>query len=148
MSVALAVVSTLLIAGYFRQWELGRKVVDLEARLHSAEIEARDAANRTTRAREQATELIDFFVENLREELEPIGRTDIIESAASQAEAYFERLPPDAIGAGTNFHHAKMLGNYAGFFAWVDRVAGTWSKGYAEHVRARALGWWIVGGRP
>lgn len=107
--VSLAVVATLLTVGYFRQQELEQTVEVLEERLESAEVEARDAANRTTRAREQATELIDFFVENLREELEPIGRTDIIESAASQAEAYFESLPPDAIGSGSNFHHAKML---------------------------------------
>ncbi|MGI9243294.1 MAG: tetratricopeptide repeat protein [Verrucomicrobiales bacterium] len=107
--VTLAVVATLLTVSYFRQHELGRTVDDLERRLGQAEIEARDAANRTTRAREQATELIDFFVGNLRDELEPIGRTDIIESAASQAEAYFESLPPDAIGADANFHHAKML---------------------------------------
>ncbi len=107
--VSLAVVATLLTVGYFRQRELEQTVEVLERGLELAEIEARDAANRTTRAREQATELIDFFVENLREELEPIGRTDIIESAASQAEAYFESLPPDAIGSGSNFHHAKML---------------------------------------
>lgn len=34
-----------------------------------------------------------------------------------------------------DYHHAKVKGNYAGFFAWVDRAFGTFAKGY-EAVRA------------
>ncbi len=38
-----------------------------------------------------------------------------------------------------DFHHSRFHGNYAGILAWTDRVAGTWSRGYAEHVAARGL---------
>lgn len=30
-----------------------------------------------------------------------------------------------------DFHHTKVMGNYAGFLAWVDRAFGTYAKGYA-----------------
>jgi 4-alpha-methyl-delta7-sterol-4alpha-methyl oxidase len=54
------------------------------------------------------------------------------------------RLLPGNHGADFHdFHHSRLVGNYAGFFAWVDAALGTWSKGYAEHVRARGIGWWI-----
>ena len=43
----------------------GLTVDDLERRLGASEIEARDAANRTTRAREQATELITGLLRNV-----------------------------------------------------------------------------------
>lgn len=36
-----------------------------------------------------------------------------------------------------DFHHAKFHGNYAGFLGWLDGALGTYSKGYAEHLRAR-----------
>jgi len=53
------------------------------------------------------------------------------------------RLLPGHHGADFHdFHHSRLVGNYAGFLAWVDRVAGTWAKGYAEHVAARKLRWW------
>ncbi|MFO0695514.1 MAG: sterol desaturase family protein [Polyangiales bacterium] len=31
-----------------------------------------------------------------------------------------------------DFHHAKVKGNYAGFFAYVDRLFGTFARDYAE----------------
>ena len=104
-----SIVITLLATGYIRQRDLAREAEELRTRAETAELRARDEANRTRRAREQAAELISFFVENLRSELGPIGRTDILESVARQAEEYFENLPPDAIGETTHVHHARML---------------------------------------
>jgi 4-alpha-methyl-delta7-sterol-4alpha-methyl oxidase len=37
-----------------------------------------------------------------------------------------------------DFHHAKVKGNYAGFLAYVDRLFGTYAKGYEEARAARA----------
>jgi len=48
------------------------------------------------------------------------------------------RLIPFSDGATHHdFHHAKVIGNYAGFFPWWDSALGTLSKGYAEHLAAR-----------
>lgn len=48
------------------------------------------------------------------------------------------RLIPFSDGATHHdFHHAKVIGNYAGFFPWWDTAFGTLSKGYAEHLSAR-----------
>jgi plant 4alpha-monomethylsterol monooxygenase len=39
-----------------------------------------------------------------------------------------------------DFHHAKVHGNYAGFFPWLDRLLGTSAAGYADdRDRRRAL---------
>ena len=37
-----------------------------------------------------------------------------------------------------DFHHAKFVGNYAGFLGYLDRWFGTYSKGYREHLAVRA----------
>jgi len=47
-------------------------------------------------------------------------------------------LLPGSDGARHHdFHHAKVKGNYAGFFPWCDRVFGTYARGYAEDLAAR-----------
>ena len=49
------------------------------------------------------------------------------------------RLIPFSDGATHHdFHHAKVKGNYAGFFPWVDRAFGTLCAGYEPGVRARS----------
>ena len=48
------------------------------------------------------------------------------------------RLIPFSDGATHHdFHHAKVKGNYAGFFPWTDRMFGTLCEGYAEHLGRR-----------
>ena len=37
----------------------------------------------------------------------------------------------------TDFHHAKVKGNYAGFFPWTDAAFGTLCEGYPEHLARR-----------
>ncbi len=38
-----------------------------------------------------------------------------------------------------DFHHRRFFGNYAGFFAYLDKLfGGTYSKGYEEYRRAHA----------
>lgn len=36
-----------------------------------------------------------------------------------------------------DFHHAKFVGNYAGFLGYLDRFFGTYAKGYREAVAAK-----------
>ena len=50
------------------------------------------------------------------------------------------RLIPFSDGATHHdFHHAKIKGNYAGFFPWADRAFGTFCEGYEEHLAARRM---------
>jgi len=39
-----------------------------------------------------------------------------------------------------DFHHAKIKGNYAGFFPWTDAAFGTLVEGYPEHLARRKAG--------
>ena len=59
------------------------------------------------------------------------------------------RLIPFSDGATHHdFHHAKVIGNYAGFFPWWDAAFGTLSKGYAEHLSARRRARWPLDAVP
>jgi len=104
----ISVIVTLLATGFFRQRDLKESVSVLTQRAETAEALARDEANRTQRAREQAAELINYFTSSLQSELEPIGRTDILERAVREAEAYFESLPPNEQGSDFNVNLAKL----------------------------------------
>jgi 4-alpha-methyl-delta7-sterol-4alpha-methyl oxidase len=37
-----------------------------------------------------------------------------------------------------DWHHARVKGNYAGFLTWMDRLCGTYARGYAEDLAMRA----------
>jgi 4-alpha-methyl-delta7-sterol-4alpha-methyl oxidase len=58
--------------------------------------------------------------------------------AAEGHSGYEFRLTPTHLFPGNDgarhhdFHHARVRGNYAGFFPIWDRVFGTYAKGYAE----------------
>jgi plant 4alpha-monomethylsterol monooxygenase len=36
-----------------------------------------------------------------------------------------------------DWHHARVKGNYAGFLTWMDRLCGTYARGYAEDLAMR-----------
>ena len=64
------------------------------------------------------------------------------EAAEGHAGYDFPRSPthliPFSDGATHHdYHHAKVKGNYAGFFPWCDRAFGTMCDGYAEHLATR-----------
>lgn len=53
------------------------------------------ARNEAERRRGQAEELVRFMVGDLRRKLEPLGRLDVLDGAASRALAYFASLRPE-----------------------------------------------------
>jgi tetratricopeptide (TPR) repeat protein len=109
VSALLGVLSALLAIGYFKQRELQR-AAQTESRLaQKAANEARDAANRGNRARDEAEELVGFILEDLSEELDLIGRSDLLAAAAQKAVAYFESLPPELVTRESRDHQATML---------------------------------------
>lgn len=46
-------------------------------------------------------------------------------------------LPGGDGAAHHDFHHAKVRGNYAGFFRHCDALFGTYARGYTEHLEAK-----------
>jgi 4-alpha-methyl-delta7-sterol-4alpha-methyl oxidase len=47
-------------------------------------------------------------------------------------------LPGYESPAFHDYHHKRVVGNYANIFPWLDRWLGTLSKGYLDHRSARA----------
>lgn len=109
VSAALGVLATLLAIGYFKQRDLQRTASAESRMAREAAAQARDAANRGNRARDEAEELIGFILEDLSEELDLIGRSDLLAAAAQKAVAYFESLPPELVTRETRDQHATML---------------------------------------
>ena len=109
VSAALSVLATLLAIGYTRQTEL-KKAAQQES-LHASEAaeSARAAANRRARARDQAEELAGFIIQDLRDQLIQIDRSDLVEAAAQKAVAYYDNLPPELITPESQWKRASVL---------------------------------------
>ena len=105
----IAVIATLMVAGQLRENALSDAVGEKTAEAERSAREAREAANRALRAREEAEDLVGFFLSELRGELEPIGRVDIYEKAAERAVAYYDTLPPELITVDTLANQATVL---------------------------------------
>lgn len=113
MAVLLSAVIGGLVASLAVAWvrqhreagEADRARADAEAQGERA----RQAANRAVRAREQAEELAGFILDDLRDELIPIGRAGVLAAAAERTVAYFEGLPPDLVTPETEVQRASVL---------------------------------------
>ena len=132
---ALSVLVTLVLVLGERARDAEAVARDAENQIATLQRETRTAENRAKRARAQAGELIGFFTEGLREEMQSIGRTDLLEQAARRAESYFEALPPTDIDADSDYHHAKMLI----LRAWAHYDQGALAESEAAFARAVEL---------
>ncbi|MEZ5302066.1 MAG: tetratricopeptide repeat protein [Verrucomicrobiales bacterium] len=94
-SALLSALGSLMVIGLIRQRDLEKSVAAARAESEARAAEARTEANAARRARDQAEELVRFIFEDLRDELEPVGRTEVVESVAQKALAYYENLPPE-----------------------------------------------------
>jgi serine/threonine-protein kinase len=65
------------------------------------------ARREAERRRGQAEDLISFMVGDLRRQLEPVGRLDVLDGAASRALAYFASLRPEEL-TGTDLDHNAL----------------------------------------
>ncbi|HWN95357.1 MAG TPA: tetratricopeptide repeat protein [Methylomirabilota bacterium] len=138
VSAVLGVLATLLAVGYIRQKELQRAAHVETLRANAAAEEARDAANRSARARDQAEELAEFIIEDLRDELIQINRSDLLEAAAQKAVGYFENLPPELVTPESRFKRASVSltlsdaryqqGDYVGAIAAARRSVELWKE--------------------
>jgi len=138
VSAVLSVLATLLGIGYVRQRELQKAAQRETIRANEAAEAARAAANRRARARDQAEELAGFILDDLRDELNEINRSDLLEAAASKAVAYFENLPPELVTPESEFKRASVLltladaryeqGNFVGAIAAARRSIELWKK--------------------
>jgi tetratricopeptide (TPR) repeat protein len=69
---------------------------------------ARDAAVRT---RNEAEELVDFMLFNLRDKLQPIGRLDLLNAVSEKVLAYYRHLGGDALDRNTQWRLSVALIN-------------------------------------
>jgi len=109
VSAVLSVLATLLAIGYVRQKSLREAAQKESLRANEAAVRARDAANRGTRARDDAEELARFLLDDLRDELDMIGRSDLLVAAASKTVAYFDSLPPELVTPESQAKRASVL---------------------------------------
>jgi tetratricopeptide (TPR) repeat protein len=138
VSAVLGVLTTLLAIGYVRQKELQEAAQRESIRANHAAEKARDAANRRARARDQAEELAGFIIEELRDELIQINRSDLLEAATAKAVAYFENLPPELVTAESQSKRASVLltlsdaryqqGDHVGAIAAARRSVELWKE--------------------
>jgi tetratricopeptide (TPR) repeat protein len=137
-SAVLALLATLLAVGYVRQKELQKAAEKESLRAHQAAIEARNAANRRLRARDQAEELVGFLLDDLRDELLQLNRSDLLGAAAEKAVTYFDQLPPELVTPESESRLASILitlsdaryqqGNERGAIAAATRSIEIWKR--------------------
>jgi serine/threonine-protein kinase len=72
-------------------------------------IDVTTARHQAERGRAQAEELVSFMVGDLRRQLEPAGRLDVLDGAASHALAYFASLRPEELTGDDLDHNALAL---------------------------------------
>lgn len=76
---------------------------------NNARNDANDARNDANLRREQADDLIAFMIGDLRAELEPIGRLDILDSVGDKAMGYFGSLEEDELTSDALFSRVQSL---------------------------------------
>jgi tetratricopeptide (TPR) repeat protein len=138
VSGVLAVLATLLAIGYFEQTKLQRVAHQESLRAQQAAAEARAAANRGFRARDQAEDLVGFLLDDLRDELFQIDRSDLLGAAAEKAVTYFDQLPPELVTPESQARHASILltlsdaryqqGDHHGAIAAASRSIDLWKR--------------------
>lgn len=136
VSGILAVLATLLAIGYLEQRKLRDSAIEETRRAGAAAEEARNAANRGLRARDQAEELAGFLLDDLRDELYQLGRSDLLLAATERAVAYFDHLPPELVTPDSQAKHASVLltlsdaqyqqGDYSAAIATARRSIALW----------------------
>lgn len=138
VSAALSVLATLLALGYVRQKELRQAAHRESLRASKAAAEAHAAANRRLRARDQAEELVAFLLDDLRDELVQLNRSDLLGAAAGKAVTYFDQLPPELVTPESQSRQASVLmtlsdahyqqGNEPGAIAAAQRSIEIWKR--------------------
>ena len=138
VSAVLSVLATLLALGYVRQKELQQAAHSESLRATKAAADAHAAANRRLRARDQAEELVGFLLDDLRDELIQLNRSDLLGAAAEKSVAYFDQLPPDLVTPESQARLASVLmtlsdahyqqGNERGAIAAAQRSIEIWKR--------------------
>ena len=138
VSGVLAVLSTLLAVGYLKQRNLQELAHQESLRAQQAAAEAREEANRGQRARDQAEELAGFLLDDLRDELNQLGRSDLLNAATERTVTYFDLLPPELVTPESQAKRASVLltlsdaryqqGDYPGAIAAAQRSVELWKS--------------------
>jgi serine/threonine protein kinase/class 3 adenylate cyclase len=122
--VVIVLVSGLAVYAFFQRHEALTHRKAAEEQTRAAETQTRIAETqrqsaqasekRANNARDQADELINFMLYDLRDKLEPIGRLDVLDDAAKKAKEYLDKLPKVLVTAPRYLEQqASMLDNVA-----------------------------------
>lgn len=113
MVATLGTLSLLLIVALFWKLSLNSGLQQELDDTRDELAETRESANLGNRNREQAEDLAAYLLNDLRSELVPLGRTDILGQSAERTLAYFENLPPALQTPGTLASRASILSTLA-----------------------------------
>ena len=142
----LLIVSTLTVAGLigFAIWQQNEQQAG-QARSRGMEAQLRDIrrmANLGNRSREQAEDLASYMLEDLRDQLVPLGRTELLGDAATRTLEYFENLPPELITPATISARASILATLANVHharGDLNKSNSTWDTAIALREKLVAL---------
>ena len=127
-----------------RQKAIIARNMEAEARARADEerekaVAARNAADQArqvaVRARGEAEDLVNYMLYDLREQLEPLGRTRLLESISLRAEKYFEEQPTATDDDTLERNRAVMFYNRGRILLAQARIADA----AAAFTQARAL---------
>ncbi|WP_411845394.1 tetratricopeptide repeat protein [Roseibacillus persicicus] len=111
--IAALILVALIAANLFWQTEKKRLAETELAQTQETLDRVRQDANLGNRAREQAEDLATFMLEDLRDQLIPLGRNDLIAQSAERTLNYFDNLPPALATPNTLGAKASILSTLA-----------------------------------
>jgi tetratricopeptide (TPR) repeat protein/tRNA A-37 threonylcarbamoyl transferase component Bud32 len=117
--VAMAFVAALAVLAAGMAWQAHR---------------AQEAADRAEKAWEEAESLTAFMLEDLIERLRPLGRLDLLDQVADEAQRYYQQVPSELRSAERRYRHGLALRT----LGQVLELEGRWE--HAEGSYRKVLG--------
>jgi tetratricopeptide (TPR) repeat protein len=96
---------------------------------------ARQAAERAETAWQEAESLTAFMLEDLIERLRPLGRLDLLDQVADEAQRYYQRIPHELRSAERRYRHGLALRT----LAHVLELEGRWDHAEGSYRKVLAL---------
>jgi eukaryotic-like serine/threonine-protein kinase len=123
------VVATIFAVVSFRQYR----------RAERAKVSADQAAQRATRARNEAEKLISFMSTDLRDKLNPIGRLDLLDDVNQKIQAYYRAFVASEDGPEILRQRSIVLVNYGDIRRFRGDLVGALESYQSALVTEKAL---------
>jgi eukaryotic-like serine/threonine-protein kinase len=96
---------------------------------------ARQSAARAEQAWAEAEGLTTFMLEDLMERLRPLGRLDLLDQVADEAQRYYEKVPTELRSAARSYRHGLALRT----LGQVLELEGRWDDAEGSYRKVLAL---------